>query len=158
MFRREREIFPRRHQDISLARPANRMRGFGVANGLPKIGRRLDSLPVRLAWVRDLEFFEGAILSEHQAPNGDVYLMKWCAQTGGTTRWLATQAEAGAISAYLDGKRSMFDLLNTDGGFLVDQVDNQIVAVWSVGLAEIPEAYLPTRNAMHDPTLRPVQL
>ncbi len=140
---------------ISLARSANTMRRFGVAYALPKLGIRLRSLPVNLTWVRDLEFFDGAILSEHREVHGDVYLMKWCAQNSAVSRWLAIRTEADAIAAYLDGKRSMRDLLNTDRGFLVDQVDNQIVAVWSVALAEIPEAYLPTRNAMHDPALRP---
>ncbi len=123
---------------------------------LPQVGAPLTIIPIELTWVRDLEFFDGAILSEHQGADGDVYLMKWCAQNSDVSRWLVMRTEADAIANYLDGKRSMRELLNTDRGFLVDQVDNQIVAVWSVGLAEIPEAYLPTRNAMHDPALRPV--
>lgn len=113
-----------------------------------------------LAFVRDLEAFEGPILSEYVDADGVPYLEKWCAYVDGSVRFLVVRSHRVAISAYLDGGVSMLQLLtapNDDRGWLVDRVGDEIVRVeLRVRVSTLPPKYLPKPSAMHDPDLRPV--
>lgn len=128
-----------------------------MSSPLPILGTLLEGLPRELTWVRDLEYFEGAILSEYHATGGGIYLQKWCTQANGVTRTLFVRAEYRAVAEYLAGRITMQTLLygQSDGiGFLVDTNDDD-EHVYRVALDDLPASYMPTASAMHDETLRP---
>ncbi len=128
-----------------------------MSTPLPILGTPLHGLPRELTWVRDLEYFEGAILSEHHAVGGGIYLQKWCTQANGVTRSLFVRAEYRAVAEYLAGRITMQTLLygQSDGiGFLVDSHDEE-EDIYRVALDDLPPSYLPTETAMHDESLRP---
>lgn len=120
----------------------------------PNIGR----LPRHLDFVRDLEEFDGPILSEYHAKQGGLYLEKWCACHESTTRTLFVRTEPRAVAEYLARRMSMLTLLTgpSDGvGFVVDKVGDETKAVYMVRVADLPDKYLPRPTAFHDETLRP---
>lgn len=108
--------------------------------------------------MRELEAFEGPILSELRADGGGIYIEKWCAREGGTTRTLVVRTEPRALAEYLARRVSMLDLLKgpSDGiGFLVDRDRGVEIAVYLVQVMALPERYLPAVDALHDVDLRP---
>lgn len=112
-----------------------------------------------LAFVRDLEAFEGPILSEYVDAKGMPYLQKWCTYENGVTRYLVVRSRAEYIDIYIVGLLSMLDLLtipNDDRGWLVDRVGAEVVRVEEVRVSKVPDSYLPEPCAMHDEDLRPV--
>lgn len=126
---------------------------------LPKLGSNLGQLPRALKVVRELEAFEGPILSELSADGGGSYLEKWCSKDESKTRTLIVRTEQRAVVEYLAGRMTMLRLLMgpSDGvGFVVDrQNDDQIVAVYLQQLSQLPPGYLPKPTALHDSSLRP---
>lgn len=126
---------------------------------LPQLGQRLEKLPRRLQFVRDLEAFEGPILSEYRAAyGGAVYVEKWCARADGVSRFLVVRSEERAIAEFLGGRLSMLKLLTerSDGfGFLIDQRQGETVGVSIVPIDILPKPYLPKPTRFHDETLRP---
>jgi hypothetical protein len=110
-----------------------------------------------LTHVRDLEEFEGPILSELAGEDGSVWLEKWCACHNGEPRTLVVKSSRHSVDEYLDGRASMLDLLtipNKNSGFLVDSSRHGLV-VCEVWVSELPESYLPKPSAMHNESLRP---
>lgn len=133
---------------------------------LPNFGQRTDRLPAGLRLVRELEFFEGPILSEYRATgSGSAYVEKWCAHDGGVSRFLLVRSDQRAIAEFLGGRLSMRELLNSrsDGiGLLIDragsvapQEHHRMPAVWLVSIAELPRGYLPRPERLHDESFRP---
>jgi len=126
---------------------------------LPQLGQRLEKIPRRLQFVRDLEAFEGPILSEYRAMyGGAVYVEKWCARADGVSRFIIVRSEERAIAEFLGGRLSMLKLLveRSDGfGFLVDQRGEETVGVSLAPLDVLPKSYLPKSTRFHDEALRP---
>lgn len=125
---------------------------------LPSYGQPIRGLPTALRFVRDLEAFEGPILSEWRTESGSAYLEKWCAAEGVVARHLLVRADQRSIAEYLAGRISMLTLLTSpsDGvGFIVDRAGDQTVAAFVVSVRDLPVKYLPDATAMHDPALRP---
>lgn len=127
---------------------------------LPDLGPKLEGgLPRRLEFVRDLETFDGPILSEYRAIHGGaVYVEKWCAREAGVSRFLLVRSERRAIAEFLGGRISMLRLLReaSDGiGFLIDRKRDQPEDVQIVPLANLPRSYFPKPTRMHDEALRP---
>lgn len=125
---------------------------------LPEFPIRLPGLPKRLTVARELEAFEGPILSELRAESGALYVEKWCARESSVERTLVVRSERRAIAEYLAGRLSMLDLLRipNDGvGFIVDRDSDWVQAVYVVPIDSLPPKYLPEESAKHDPSLRP---
>lgn len=118
--------------------------------------------PRELALVRDLEAFDGPILSEYRAKQGGgVYLEKACgsgdAEAAAYGIFLLVRSDQRAIAEYLDGRISMRHLLTewSDGlGFIVARSRGNFVGARPVVLEEVP-GYLPDEDVYHDETLRP---
>jgi hypothetical protein len=117
--------------------------------------------PPSLTFVRDLEEYDGPILSEY-SNNSKRYLEKWCSRDKATNimRTLVVRTEQRAIAEYLDERISMLELLTTssdDCGFILDkkECDESIVASFLVSLSDLPSKYLPSPTAMHNKALRP---
>lgn len=120
---------------------------------LPTYLHKLDNLPMILTHIRDLEEFDGPILSELRDEFDQRYVEKWCALGENVVRTLVMRVEPEHISAYLAKEISMLDLLRirTSGwGFLVDRSFGKIVAVYLINIVELPENYLPHSSAFHD--------
>jgi len=125
---------------------------------LPEFPIRVAALPKRLVVTRELESFEGPILSELRAESGALYLEKWCAREHSVERTLIVRSERRAIAEYLAGRLSMLDLLTipNDGvGFIVDSDSGWVRSVYVVPIASLPGKYLPDKSAKHDVSLRP---
>jgi hypothetical protein len=125
---------------------------------LPSFGPNIGTLPRPLTLVRDLEEFEGPILSELRASEGGVFLEKWCARDEHVTRTLIVRSDQRVVAQYLAGRVSMHALLvqYSDGvGFIVDKSGDETRAVYIAHVPALPEKYLPSPSAFHDETLRP---
>lgn len=127
---------------------------------LPNIGSKLDGgLPRQVTLVRELEYFEGPILSQYRAAHGgSVYIEKWCARDGGVSRFLLVRSEPRAIAEFLGTRITMLKLLteSSDGiGFLIDRRRGDTLGVYVVALDSLPKSYLPKPTRMHDESLRP---
>jgi hypothetical protein len=125
----------------------------------PDAGNKLTELPRKVRFVRDLEAFEGPILSEYHAASGTgLYVEKWCERDGAISRYLLVRSDQRALAEFLGGKLSMLRLLReaSDGiGFLIDRMGSELVAIHISALANLPRAYFPTASRYHDPDLRP---
>lgn len=109
---------------------------------------------------RDLEYFEGSILSEYyRFETGSVYLHKWCdcAKDRRTNRYLMVESNSYAIDDYVKMKISMYDLLTRGHSqvFLVDYGPKGITDYGQLHISSVPEIYMPQKSAMHNPDLRP---
>lgn len=126
---------------------------------LPVLKNRRPRLPREVALVRELESFEGPILSEYRAVRGSAqYIEKWCARSEGVNRILLVRTDQRAIAEYLGKRRTLFSLLTepSDGvGYVVDRRQGETVAVYGVYLDELPAGYLPKPTVYHDEDLRP---
>lgn len=106
--------------------------------------------------VRDIEAFEGPLLSERRAPNGSLYVEKWCDRDPGHGwRTLLVPVERSKIVDYVLLRISLLDLLrsNSDIGYVVDYKGSERVRVLRVRVSRLPDSYLPRPSAMHDPSL-----
>lgn len=125
---------------------------------LPEFPPNLHKFPRPLVFVRDLEEFEGPILSEHRAEEGGLYLEKWCAHDESVVRTLIVRTEQRAVAEYLAKRITMLALLtgpSDDVGFIVDWAGGKQQAVYMVRVSELPSKYLPKPNAFHNESLRP---
>lgn len=125
---------------------------------LEQFSSTLPALP-SMEFVRDLEAFDGPILTEYRSTTGSGrYLEKWCSCEKGVTRTLIVRTEPRALAEYLDERLSMLELLTgpSDGvGFIVDRRGETVEQVYLVPLANLPPKYLPKPTARHDTSLRP---
>ncbi len=127
---------------------------------LPEVPTRIDRMPTTLAFVRELEAFDGPLLSEVQPIDGrgGHYLEKWCTQADGISRSLIVRTEPRAVAEYLGKRISMLELLSIPSGgvgFILDRRVEHEYAAFLVSLSRIPPAYLPKAGTLHDETLRP---
>jgi len=131
-----------------------------MEHGLPTIGTPIPFNTVSLTWVRDIEYFEGRILTEFVGNDGITYLEKWCtcANSQRVQRYLQVASTPLAIQEYMAGRMSMLDLVtkpNANIGVLTDYVGGEIVGSTLVTVSELaPTKYLPEPDAMYDETLQ----
>lgn len=123
---------------------------------MPSIGMEANQ-PPNLHYVRDLEYLEGTLLAE-LSDGTNHYLEKWCDldREKRIHRFLVIRSDEKSISEYLDEKLSMWDLFtkrSSNIGWLFDYGDNEEVTV--VEVTSLPKEYLPSMDALHDPSLRP---
>jgi hypothetical protein len=108
--------------------------------------------------VRDIEAFDGPILSELRDADGVPYLEKWCTHGDNFVRLLVVRTTHEAVGEYVAGRVSMLDLLtrpNGDAGFIVDYAGGELYSVEPVCVSTLPDSWLPMSTAMHDESLRP---
>ena len=122
-------------------------------------GTPLPRLPVDLTWTRDLEGFDGPLLSEFCSASGDTYLYSWCDSDKTHNRWMVLRTSPRSLIEYLHRKITLFKLIESaQDGFVyfVDMDGDATVRhVALVRLSEIPEAYWPAPDSWHDNDLRP---
>lgn len=108
-------------------------------------------------WVRDLEEFDGAILSEYEEDRVP-YVEKWCDRPApGLTRTLRVRSDRGTIQSYLEGGITLMGLLTRyQEAWLVDRNERDVVVRCEVvSVPTLPSSYLPASCAKHVEALRP---
>lgn len=109
-----------------------------------------------MKWVRDLEEFDGAILSEYEEDRVS-YVEKWCDRPGpGLTRTLRVRSDRGAIQSYLEGGITLMNLLTRyQEAWLVDRNERDVVVRCEVVSVPTLSSYLPASCAKPVEGLRP---
>lgn len=108
------------------------------------------SVPVTLQHVRDIEEYEGPLLSEYRSDSGESYLYRWCDRHGVVDRWLVVRMPPQDINQYLVGLLNLRHLiLNCRDQFvyLVDSADEKIIASFHVSPSVLPKSYLPSASS-----------
>lgn len=120
-------------------------------------GTKLSSMPIALHKVRDIEAFEGPVLSEFRATSGDTYLYLWCDQDDKVNRWLVFRVPERDLIRYTHKAITLRKLVEhpSDGYyFIVDtDKDGQSRSVAIAQRSEVPEGYLPGAQSFHEPEL-----
>ena len=113
--------------------------------------------PFALTHVRDIEWFEGPLLSEFEALGGQRYLLCWRDMDDEYNRWLVLWFEPEQLRAYEAQEVPLISFwLAQKNVFLVDTDRDGKFARWAlVDITTLPKSYWPTAEAMHDPALAP---
>jgi Zn-dependent peptidase ImmA (M78 family) len=124
------------------------------------IGISISRLPVTdLRKVRDLEYYEGPVLSEFHSRTGGTYLFSWCDMDARAHRWLVFRIGKDALSQFLQGRVSLREVvLGAQEGFvyLVDIGEEQrYQRVALLSSHELPASYVPGERSFFDPALMP---
>jgi hypothetical protein len=119
-------------------------------------GTPFTALP-QLTWVRDIEAFEGPLLSELRGPEGTLFLEKSGTFDGRIARTLIVRSYQRAVAEYLAKRITMRRLLSAadDVGFIASYQDGERSCVELVQVSKLGTDFLPDDDAMHDESLRP---
>ncbi len=121
------------------------------------LGIPLPCLPEGWSHVRDLEYFEGPILTENRSAHG-TYVSKLCVREAEEERFLSVRADQTNLARYLAGHISMLELLRSGDGVctLIDYASEELTRVSIAALDQLPAGYLPSPEAFHDRGLQPI--
>ena len=112
-------------------------------------------LPVELEFVRDIEEFDGPLLSEFRSSEGETFLYYWCNCNDRANRWLVVRAPRQDLFRYLVGRTSLRDLIREcpDGFLYVVDLDGDaaLLAAWFLYADKLPDNYLPGPNSVREP-------
>jgi hypothetical protein len=121
-------------------------------------GTLLPSLPVALEHVRDLEYFDGPLLSEFRGPGDAVFLYHWCDTDGQVNRWLVVPIRRHELTAYLAQETPLQSLIYKDGEYLfVVDIDGQLKhsSVWLLQSRDLPADYIPAGDSFFTDRITP---
>lgn len=111
-------------------------------------------LPVKLKHVRDLEAFEGPLLSEFKSSKGDTFVYYWCDNDAETNRWLVIRTPKSQLLRYLVRRTDLLDLVDNcpDQTAYVVDIDSSFAhkTVWFANVEDIPADYKPSAGAKFD--------
>lgn len=105
-----------------------------------------------------LHYFEIPLLTHHRDKGGQDYLDYWCDRIGDKDRRLVFRVRSEDLDLYLNGRKSLRDLiLNPPDGFyyVVDALPGAVVTEDEVTRATpstIDEEYVPDPDSFHDPS------
>src|SRR5271170_2097790 len=106
-------------------------------------GTVLSSFPLSLEYVRDIEEFEGPLLSEFKGPHGETFIYFWCDADDRFNRWLVVRTPPASLFRYLVGKIDLRELVCNGPdqfGYVVDLNDQGAEArSWYLELASLPD-------------------
>lgn len=125
---------------------------------LVSLGYELGALPVRLEYVRTLEFFEGERLAEYRTPTGEPYLSVWFDSAGPVVRRLLVRTTEVELAKFLAGQRSLRDILGNARDGAVYAVDSRRdeekpVRVAFLPIAQLPAHLVPAEDSFYDESL-----
>ena len=128
---------------------------------LPKMrvidGERLAAQPVSLEHVRDIEYFDGPLLSLFQDRDGQPWIYYWCDCDEQHNRWLMFRSTLTEVVAYMKRDKSLLDLIRSGGEhYAIDCRSYEPEHVLRIKLdASWPDDYLPEPDAFYEEALRP---
>jgi hypothetical protein len=107
----------------------------------------LTGLPIVLEYVRDIEDFDGPLLSEFRSTEGDTFLHSWCDCNNERHRWLVVRTPRQKVAHYLVGGSTLRDVITgcPDGFVYIVDFDDVPVPceVWFMHVLALPDNYLP---------------
>jgi len=116
-------------------------------------GTKLDALPIPdLEHVRDLDYFDGPLLSQYAHPNGDVYLHYWCDCDDSVNRWMVLRVSEASVLRLVNGFVPLIMVIpqacrDDFVYFLETNNDQSVASVVLARLDAIPEEYKPEEDA-----------
>jgi len=120
---------------------------------LERIGMEAKQVP-DFVHVRDLEYFDGPLLSELRDKHSNLYIEKFCSCDQEKQRTLIVRSDEKSISEYLNSNLTMFGLVvekSSNIGWLCDYDNEGNRKFYIVEVSELPKKYLPSFYAYHDP-------
>jgi hypothetical protein len=109
-----------------------------------------------LIHVRDIEYFEGPLLSEYKDENGNSYIKKWCSWNDVSETWLLVLTTKNNINAYLSKNISLLKLIENGKQFIIETRNiNGSSSSHNVMFEDIDVDYLPKNDAFYDESLAP---
>jgi len=124
---------------------------------LKTYGRFMKAPPADFDHLRDIEVFEGPLISEFRTDNGRVFLFIWRDRDDEYNRWLAIQVSERDIAMYEARQTTLHRLIQQARGmFLADaDAEGSFVRWYALTREELPDTYLPQEASYFDPSLRP---
>lgn len=116
-------------------------------------GAPLPTLPITgLKKVRDLEYFDGPLLSEYRHPHGDHYLYYWCDCNDSVNRWMLLRVSEASIlrlaNLFVPLDYVIPNACQDDYVYFVDVDSNgATLRVTLTGTLQIPDDYRPASGA-----------
>lgn len=117
----------------------------------------MEDPPADFEHLRDIEVFEGPLISEFRAGDGGSFLFIWRDRDNEYNRWLAIQISEQTIAMYEDCQATLHGMIQQASRmFLADTDAKGSFARWySLTREELPDTYLPQEMSYFDPSLRP---
>jgi hypothetical protein len=110
-------------------------------------------LPVELEHVRDLEEFDGPLLSEFRSADGEVFIYSWCDCDEEVNRWIVVRTPLQTLFRYLVGRSTLRELVRDcrDRFVYIVDLDQQAEAraTWFITAESLPIQYLPGPASYH---------
>jgi len=122
-------------------------------------GSYLEKLPLEpLRIIADLVYYDGPLLTLLSSQSGENdYFYYWCDIDDRYNRWLVFRVTETQIKSYLQGQRSLREVIRhpMDNYYFVGDMDNQLnwQQVWLVMLSDLPSSYLPKEDSWFDKEL-----
>jgi hypothetical protein len=114
-------------------------------------GIAVTKLPMELQHVRNIEEFDGALLSEFKSATGETYLYYWCDCDDGANRWLVVRTPPQLLFRYLVGRTALRSLIAdcVDGFAYVLDIGpkNERRGCWYIYAGLLPEEYVPAPDS-----------
>lgn len=120
------------------------------------IGEKLDNFPINnLVKVADLIYFDGPILSQFIDRKKRNFLYYWCDCNSSANRWLIFPVLDLDLQDYLEGQRSLYDLIINNELFsniFVADIDSslELKSIWEISILDLPDAYIPERESFYE--------
>ena len=109
-----------------------------------------------LIHIRDIEYFEGPLLSEYKDDNENIYIKKWCSWNDVSETWLLVLTTSEDINKYLSKTMSLLNLIQNGKNFIIETRNiNGSSSSHNVMFEDIDVDYLPKNNAFYDESLAP---
>lgn len=114
--------------------------------------------PADFEYLRDIEAFEGPLISEFRADDCRLFLFIWRDRDDEYNRWLAIQVSERDIAMYEDRKVSLRGMIQQTSRMFLADVDAKgaFVRWFSLTREALPDVYLPQEASYFDPALRPL--
>ncbi len=120
---------------------------------LEGLGTPIEKLPLELEHVRDLEEFDGPLLSEFRAPNGETFLYSWCDRDDHANRWIIARTPLQILCRYLVGGISLRQVIVEcrDGFVYIVELDSEaeVTKAWLITTNDLPASYVPGERSFH---------
>ena len=99
---------------------------------------------------RCLCYYDGPLLSEYEADNGERYLVHWCDRDESMHRWMYVRVVSEAIQQYVDGDIALGSLIpyGSGDGFVIFYDftgDIETSMATKVNVADVPNDYHPQK-------------
>jgi len=122
-------------------------------------GTKLPCLPIfNLTWTADLEYFEGPLVSHITNGRGSDYIKYWADIENDINRWMIARVSVDSIARLMDRVESLDNVLparcQDDFVYFVDASPSVPLDVQLVMLEQIPQEYLPDRDAFLRPSAK----